>query len=260
MSKFHSIEYPKVRRDENVVDRYGDSSSPIEVKDPYRWLEDPDADETTEFVRQQNEISQKFLDEIPFREKFFEHLKDVFNIPKFSCPSKQANGKYYYFMNTGLQNQDVYYELDSLKKSTDEAKILIDPNLFSEDGTVAIQSLNFSYDGRILAYSVSDAGSDWSTISFLDIENRTKLDDVLQRTKFSSLRWTKDNRGIFYATYAGAFDEKTSNNDEKTKIEVNRTDIQEVYFHRLGTSRSSDVCLARCTDELDGTFLFCHYF
>lgn len=254
MSQFRPIEYPKIRRDESVADRYGRPSSPIEVKDPYRWLEDPDSEETAQFVREQNEISQKFLEEIPYREKFFEHLKNVFNIPKYSCPSKQANGKYYYFMNTGLQNQDVYYELDSLSKSTDEAKVLIDPNLFSEDGTVAIQSLNFSYDGRTLAYSVSDAGSDWSTIYFLDVDKRTKLDDVLQRTKFSSLRWTKDNRGIFYTTYAGAFDENAPKDEEKTKIEVGRTDIQEVYFHRLGTPRSTDVCLARCADELDGHF------
>ncbi len=114
--------------------------------------------------------------------------------------------------------------------------------------------------------SVSDAGSDWSTIYFMDIASRQKLDDVILRTKFSSLRWTKDNRGIFYATYAGAL-ENGSNasiaNDKKkekenevasTTIEVTRTDIQEVYFHRLGTPRSSDVCLARCTDELDGHF------
>jgi prolyl oligopeptidase len=164
-------------------------------------------------------------------------------------------------MNTGLQNQDVFYELDSLSQSTDQAKILLDPNTFSEDGTVAIQSLNFSFDGKTMCYSVSDAGSDWSTIYFMDVASRTKLDDVIIRTKFSSLRWTTDNRGIFYATYAGALDNTPSNNDsttstdkknkdEEEKIEVTRTDIQEVYFHRLGTPRSSDICLARCIDDL----------
>jgi prolyl oligopeptidase len=257
-----TITYPSIRRDPSVTDSYGDkSSSAVTINDPYRWLEDPDSEETTQFVSDQNVISQDYLKQIPYRTKFFEHLKEVFNIPKFSCPSKQPNGKYYYFMNTGLQNQDVYYELDSLSQSTDQAKILLDPNTFSEDGTVAIQSLNFSFDGKTMCYSVSDAGSDWSTIYFMDVASRTKLDDVIIRTKFSSLRWTTDNRGIFYATYAGALDNTPSNNDsttstdkknkdEEEKIEVTRTDIQEVYFHRLGTPRSSDICLARCIDDL----------
>jgi prolyl oligopeptidase len=145
-----TITYPSIRRDPSVLDSYGDKSS--SVNDPYRWLEDPDSEETTQFVRDQNVISQAYLQQIPYRTKFFEHLKEVFNIPKYSCPSKQPNGKYYYFMNTGLQNQDVYYELDSLTKSTDQAQILIDPNTFSEDGTIAISSLNFSFDGKTLCY------------------------------------------------------------------------------------------------------------
>jgi prolyl oligopeptidase len=148
-----AITYPSIRRDPSVLDSYIDkSSSTITVNDPYRWLEDPDSEETAQFVSDQNLISQTYLEKIPYRTKFFEHLKDVFNIPKFSCPTKQANGKYYYFMNTGLQHQDVYYELDSLTKSTDQAQILLDPNTFSEDGTVAIHSLNFSFDGKILCY------------------------------------------------------------------------------------------------------------
>ena len=148
-----TITYPSIRRDPTVSDAYGDQSTLITtVNDAYRWLEDPDSEETVRFVKDQNEISQAYLEKISYRKKFFEHLKDVFNIPKFSCPSKQNNGKYYYFMNTGLQNQDVYYELDSLTQSFDQAKVLIDPNTFSEDGTVAISSLNFSFDGKILCY------------------------------------------------------------------------------------------------------------
>ncbi|CAF1361850.1 unnamed protein product [Rotaria magnacalcarata] len=277
-----NIKYPTIRRDPTVSDIYGDkSSSPITVNDPYRWLEDPDSEETASFVAEQNVISQAYLNNISYRTQFFEHLKEVFNIPKFSCPSKQPNGKYYYFMNTGLQHQDVYYELDSLSKSTEQAQVLIDPNTFSEDGTVAIQSINFSYDGKTLCYSVSDAGSDWSTIYFMDVATRNKLNDVIIRTKFSSLRWTTDNQGIFYSTYAGALDNVTSIKDSShsteketktaedkdiqkkeeaanevvpTTIEVTRTDIQEVYFHRLGTPRSSDICLARCTDDLNEHF------
>ncbi|CAF5035250.1 unnamed protein product [Rotaria sp. Silwood1] len=273
-----TIKYPLIRRDQSVLDSYCvKSSSTVTINDPYRWLEDPDSEETAQFVTEQNLISQAYLNKIPYRTKFFEHLKEVYNIPKFSCPSKQPNGKYYYTMNTGLQNQDVYYELDSLLKSTDQAQILIDPNTFSEDGTVAIQSMNFSYDGKILCYSVSDAGSDWSTIYFMDIATRNKLDDVIIRTKFSSLSWTTDNRGIFYTTYAGALNntnltnstknenkieenkdikkqDETTNEVAPTTIEVTRNDIQEVYFHRLGTPRSSDICLARCTDDLDEHF------
>ncbi|CAF1183506.1 unnamed protein product [Adineta steineri] len=258
-----TITYPSVRRDPTVLDTYIDkSSSTITINDAYRWLEDPDSKETIEFVSQQNVISEDYLNKIPYRTKFFEHLKELFNIPKFSCPSKQPNGKYYYFMNTGLQNQDIYYELDSLKKSTDESQILLDPNTFSKDGTVAIQSLNFSYDGKTFCYSVSDAGSDWSTIYFMDVASRKKLDDVIIRTRSSSLRWTTDNCGIFYATYAGALDNITSDNDSSTStnngeknvetgIEVTRTGAQEIYFHRIGTPRSSDICIARCVDDLN---------
>ena len=213
-----NITYPTIRRDPSVSDSYGDKSSETIVNDPYRWLEDPDSEETGQFVKDQNVISQDYLQKIPYRTKFFEHLKEVFNIPKFSCPSKQPNGKYYYYMNTGLQNQDVLYELDSLTKPTDQAQVLIDPNKFSEDGTVAISSANFSYDGKTLCYSVSDAGSDWSTIYFMDVATRQKLDDVIVRTKFSSLRWTTDNRGIFYATYAGALE----NDDKKETDTVNK--------------------------------------
>ncbi|CAF1415204.1 unnamed protein product [Rotaria sordida] len=269
----YPITYPSVRRDPSVSDTYCDkSSSSVIVNDPYRWLEDPDSEETTQFVSEQSIISQDYLNRIPYRTKFFEHLKEVFNIPKFSCPSKQPNGKYYYFMNTGLQNQDVYYELDSLSKSTDQAQILIDPNKFSEDGTVAIQSVNFSHDGKIFCYSVSDAGSDWSTIYFMDVASRNKLDDIIIRTRFSSLHWTTDNRGIFYATYADALKNTTANSTKKenkteedkdettnavepTTIEVTRIDTQEIYFHRLGTPRSSDICIARCIDDLNE-----HYF
>ncbi|CAF1270240.1 unnamed protein product [Rotaria sordida] len=269
----YPITYPSVRRDLSVSDTYCDkSSSSVIVNDPYRWLEDPDSEETTQFVSEQNIISQDYLNRIPYRTKFFEHLKEVFNIPKFSCPSKQPNGKYYYFMNTGLQNQDAYYELDSLSKSTDQAQILIDPNQFSEDGTVAIQSINFSHDGKIFCYSVSDAGSDWSTIYFMDVASRNKLDDIIIRTRSSSLQWTTDNRGIFYATYADALKNTTANSTKKenkteedkdettnevepTTIEVTRTDTQEIYFHRLGTPRSSDICIARCIDDLNE-----HYF
>ena len=148
-----NITYPTIRRDPTVLDTYGDkSSSSVSINDAYRWLEDPDSEETAQFVSDQNVISQAYLEKIPYRTKFFEHLKEVFNIPKFSCPSKQPNGKYYYFMNTGLQNQDVFYELDSLSKSTDEAQVLIDPNTFSEDGSVSIGSLNFSFDGKTLCY------------------------------------------------------------------------------------------------------------
>jgi prolyl oligopeptidase len=148
-----NITYPTIRRDPTVLDTYGDkSSSSVSINDAYRWLEDPDSEETTQFVSDQNVISKAYLDKIPYRTKFFEHLKEVFNIPKFSCPLKQPNGKYYYYMNTGLQNQDVYYELDSLSKSTDEAQVLIDPNTFSEDGSVSIGSLNFSFDGKTLCY------------------------------------------------------------------------------------------------------------
>jgi len=142
------ISYPTIRRDTTVSDKYTD----LTVEDPYRWLEDPDSDETGRFVSDQNVISQEYLKQIPYREKFFEHLKEVFNIPKFSCPSKQANGKYYFFKNTGLQNQDVYYEFNSLTDSDDDLKVLIDPNTFSADGTVAIQSLNFSFDGKTFCY------------------------------------------------------------------------------------------------------------
>ncbi|CAF0797753.1 unnamed protein product [Didymodactylos carnosus] len=256
MSVTDPIHYSQIRRDDNVIDDYHST----QIHDPYRWLEDPGSVETEEFVRAQNVISQKYLKSIPYREKFCEHLKQVFNIPKFSCPSKYA-GKYYYHMNTGLQNQDIFYELDSLDKSTDEAQIILDPNTFSEDGTVAIQSMSFSDDGKTICYAVSDAGSDWSTVYFLDVASRKKHADVLERTKFSSLAWTMDNKGIFYRTYQDA--RQNSEQEEKNeiingvtsrKIEIERTDVQEIYYHRLGTPRGEDICVVRCEKDLSDYF------
>lgn len=224
-----SFSYPDARRDETCVDDYHSHK----VTDHYRWLEDPDSKETKKFVDAQNAVTIPFLEKCPIRQKLHDRIKELWDYPKFGCPMKHGL-HYFYYHNTGLQNQSVLYIQDSLEA---EAREFLDPNKLSEEGTVAISGSAFSEDGRYFAYGLSDAGSDWITMRFRDTNTGCDLDDVLKNVKFSSMSWTHDHKGIFYNQYPeqdGKSDgtETTSNLDQK------------LYYHRLGTPQSEDVLCA----------------
>lgn len=192
-------QYPEVRRDEQVIDDFHG----ISIPDPYRWLEDPDSEETNAFVNAQNKLTASVLEQCPSRSQFKQLFEELYNYERFGVPFRKGD-RYYYSHNTGLQAQNVIYTLNSLDDP--EPKFFIDPNKLSEDGTVALMQYAFSDNGNLVAMTFSSGGSDWRTVSVSQIDQatgeRTELPDKLEHVKFSSLAWTHDNLGFFYNSYA----------------------------------------------------------
>lgn len=227
------IEYPTPRRCDCTENIHGH-----EVPDPYRWMEDPDGEETKQFVEEQNSITMPYLEKCCVRKVFHETLVDLFNFPKQGCPFKRGD-KFYYDYNSGLQNQYVLYQQDSPE---DAGEVLLDPNTFSEDGTVSVGSKSFSKDGQLLAYTVSVSGSDWKTIKFMRTDTKVELEDVLHDVKFSCISWTHDHKGLFYNRYP-----KASTKDLGT--ETNSNVHQKLYYHKLGTSQEEDILCLELPDQ-----------
>ncbi|MBK8955920.1 MAG: S9 family peptidase [Saprospiraceae bacterium] len=212
--------YPDTRMD-TISDNYFGNSVP----DPYRWLEDDRSDETADWVKRQNELTFSYLDKIPFREALKQRMEQFFNYARVSTPVKKS-GHYYFFKNNGLQNQDVLFGTDSLGK---EPRLIIDPNLFSKDGTSSMSGYSFSKDGKYMAFQVSDGGSDWNKILVLDLEKNEVLNDTIRWVKFSNAEWRGD--GFYYSCYP---------TPEGENIYSAKNEFHSVYFHKIGTSQSED--------------------
>jgi prolyl oligopeptidase len=216
--------YPETRR-EDVVDVYHGETVP----DPYRWLE-ADARHSPEvaaWVAAQNEVTRRYLDAIPERSAIRERLTALWNYERYSPPAKKG-GRYFFSKNDGLQNQAVVYVQESLEG---EPRVLIDPNTWSEDGTVSLGGMSVSDDGRYAAYGVSTAGSDWRTWRVIDVDTGTVLADELQWTKAWGVAWTRDGKGFFYTRY----DEPAAGTEF-----VASAQNQRLCYHRLGTPQSED--------------------
>ncbi|GBF88266.1 prolyl endopeptidase [Raphidocelis subcapitata] len=221
--------YPKVRRDESVVEKLHG----VEVADPYRWLEDPDSEETQKFVEAQNELTNEVLAACDTRDKFKALFTDLYNYPKYGTPFKKGS-RYFYYSNSGLQQQFVLFTQAALDA---EPSVLLDPNTLSEDGTVALRDASFSEDGTLLAYQLSSGGSDWARIQVLRIGADgapEQLPDRLEYVKFSCLAWTHDGLGFFYNRYKEP--EKAADLGTETE---SATD-QQLCYHVLGTTQSAD--------------------
>ncbi|KAK7907701.1 hypothetical protein WMY93_016313 [Mugilogobius chulae] len=229
-----SFQYPQAFRDEAVIDSYHGEK----VADPYSWLEDPDSEKTQAFVTAQNQLTLPFLEQCEVRELFKERMTELYDYPKYSCPFKRGS-RYFHFYNTGLQNQSVLYVQENLEA---EPKVFLDPNTFSEDGTVALRGYAFSEDGEYLAYGTSASGSDWVEIRFLRVEGAAPLDDRLERVKFSCMSWTHDGKGLFYNSYP---DQEGKSDGTETSTNL----FQKLYYHVLGTPQSEDVLCAEFPDH-----------
>jgi prolyl oligopeptidase len=221
--------YPETRKGATVDDYHG-----TQVKDPYRWLEQDTAQAVAEWVVEQNKVTQNYLSQIPYRDKIKARYADLFNYEKLGSPFKR--GPYYFFYkNNGLQNQSVIYVQEGLEGTPE---VFIDPNALSAEGTTAINLLGFSPDHRFVAYSQSNAGSDWQTIYVMDIKTKQKLADELKWVKFSGASW--DSQGFYYSKYPAP----------KDGLELSATnDFHSVYYHKLGTPQSEDVLVFDNKDE-----------
>ncbi len=218
-----------------------DEYNGVQVPDPYRWLEDPDSDETKVWVEAQNEVTFSYLNEIPLREQIKQRLTKLWDFEKYGIPFKEGD-RYFYFKNDGLQNQSVLYTLTTLDA---EPKVLLDPNTLSEDGTVALSGLSISENGELLAYGLSTSGSDWQEWKVRDVETGVDLPDHLKWIKFSGASWSYDNHGFFYSRY----DEP----NEATKLEdVNY--FQKLFYHQLGKPQSEDVLIYERSDQKEWGF------
>jgi prolyl oligopeptidase len=227
------LSYPATRRVDHVDEYHG-----VTVADPYRWLEADvrTSPEVAAWVVQQNQVTEAYLKEIPQREALKKRLTELWNYERTTAPRKVA-GKYYYSKNDGLQNQSVLYVADSLDG---EAKVVLDPNTWSKDGTIALGATYFSDDGRYLAYSVQEAGSDWSQFKVLDLAAGNLLADEIRWVKFSGAAWTKDGQGFFYSRY-----DEPRPGEKFQSLNLN----QKVFYHRVGTPQCEDVLVYARPDQ-----------
>jgi len=230
-----NLEYPSTPTVDVVDDYHG-----VKVADPYRWLEELDSAQTTEWVRAQNEVTSKYLAQIPERERIRQRLTRLWDFEKYGIPFKQG-GRYFYSRNDGLQPQSVVYVSESLEG---EARVLVDPNKLAADGTIALAGLSISDDGRLAAYGISSGGSDWVTYRVRDVDTGEDLPDEIKWTKFSGAAWTKDNRGFFYSR----FDEPSGNE----LGDVNY--YHKLYYHRIGTPQTADELVYHRPDQKEWEF------
>ncbi len=231
-----SLQYPETQTIEKFDNYHG-----IKVKDPYRWLEDPDSPDTRAWVEAQNEVTFQFLEQIPERKTIKERLTELWDYEKYGIPIKKGN-RYFYFKNDGLQNQSVLYTLTDLEE---EARVLLDPNQFSEDGTIALSGIAISDNGQLLAYGISKSGSDWQEWKVRNVETGEDFSDHLQWIKFSGATWTKDHQGFFY----GGYDAPA---EGKQLEEANY--YQKLYYHRLGTDQAEDILIYERPDKKEWMF------
>ena len=230
------IDYPTAKKVDQTDDYHG-----TKIADPYRWLENPDAPQSREWIEAQNKLTFGFLAQIPERQQLKERLTKLWNYEKYSAPFKESK-RYFYYKNDGLQNQNVLYTTDSLESAP---RVLLDPNMLSQNGTVALSGTAISEDGKLLAYSLSSAGSDWQEWKVRDVLTGKDLDDHLKWSKFSGAAWTPDNKGFYYSRY----DEP----NEKTKLE-DANYFQKLYYHRIGTKQSADALIYERKDQKEWGF------
>lgn len=215
------ITYPETRKGDIVDDYFG-----TEVPDPYRWLEDDNAPEVKEWVKQQNKVTFGYLENILFRDNMRQRLTDLFDYPKYSSPFR-AGEYYFFYKNEGLQNQSVIYIQKGLEG---EPEVFIDPNLLSPDGTIRIYLVGFSEDDKYVTYSRSEAGSDWQELRVKEIETKKDLDDRIRWVKFSGASWYGD--GFFYSGF-----DKPEEGEELSA----QSKYQKVLYHKLGDTQEKDV-------------------
>lgn len=221
MSVAAQVTYPKTAK-KTITDHYFGTK----VDDPYRWLEDDNAADTKAWVIEENKVTNDYLSKIPFRNKIKNKLEELWNYPKYGAPFRKG-GYYYFYKNDGLQNQSVLYRAKNL---TDEPEVFLDPNTLSKEGLAALGSVSFSKSGKLVAYSVSKAGSDWTEIFVMDAATKKLLSDKIEWSKFGGASW-KDDEGFYYSAY--------NKPDESSKLSK-KNEFQKVFYHKIGDKQEND--------------------
>jgi len=215
-----NMDYPETKKVDHVDTYFG-----IDVPDPYRWLEDDRSKETGAWVKAQNEVTFSYLNKIPYRDKIKTRLEGLYNYERVYAPKKHGEWNYFY-KNDGLQNQNVLYRV-KLDGSGEE--VFLDPNKFKEDGTISLASTSFTKDGSLIAYLISEGGSDWRKAIVMNTATKEIVEDTLKNVKFSGLAW-KGTEGFYYSSY-----------DKPEGSELSEiTQMHKVYYHTLGTLQSED--------------------
>jgi prolyl oligopeptidase len=213
------INYPETKKIDHVDSYFGEK-----MNDPYRWLEDDRSAETEAWVKTQNVLTYGYLEQIPYRNQLKTRMEQLWNYEKISAPFKEGDFTYYY-KNNGLQNQSVLYRKDKAGKE----EIFLDPNTFSKDGTTSLGGINFSKDGSLVAYAISEGGSDWRKIIVMEAKTKKIIGDTIVDVKFSGVSWYK-NEGFYYSSY-----------DKPVGSELSaKTDQHKLYYHKLNTPQKSD--------------------
>ncbi len=213
------INYPETKKIDHVDTYFGEK-----INDPYRWLEDDRSAETEAWVKAQNVVTYGYLEQIPYRNQLKSRMEKLWNYEKISAPFKEGDYTYYY-KNNGLQNQSVLYRKDKSGKE----EIFLDPNTFSKDGTTSLGGLNFSKDGSLVAYSISEGGSDWRKVIVMEAKSKKIIGDTIVDVKFSGVSWYK-NEGFYYSSY-----------DKPVGSELSaKTEQHKLYYHKLNTSQKTD--------------------
>jgi len=213
------INYPETKKIDHVDTYFGEN-----ITDPYRWLEDDRSAETEAWVKAQNVVTYGYLEQIPYRNQLKSRMEKLWNYEKISAPFKEGDFTYYY-KNNGLQNQSVLYRKDKAGKE----EIFLDPNTFSKDGTTSLGGLNFTKDGSLVAYAISEGGSDWRKVIVMEAKTKKIIGDTIVDVKFSGVSWYK-NEGFYYSSY-----------DKPVGSELSaKTDQHKLYYHKLNTSQKND--------------------
>ncbi|WP_276133761.1 prolyl oligopeptidase family serine peptidase [Polluticoccus soli] len=212
--------YPETKMGTQVDEFFG-----TKVNDPYRWLEDDRSAETADWVKRQNDVTNAYLAQIPFRDNIKTRLTELWNYEKYSAPFKEG-GYTYFYKNDGLQNQSVLYR----QKGSEAPEVFLDPNKFSKDGTTSLAGVDFTKDGSMCAFQISEGGSDWRKVIVLDTRTKKRLDDTLMDVKFSGLSW-RGNEGFYYSSY---------DKPKEGSALSGKTQYHKLFFHKLGTAQSKD--------------------
>lgn len=216
------VKYPIAQKDSTVKDIYFGTT----VADPYRWMENDTSAQTNAWVKAENEVTDAYLASIPFLQSIQSRLKELWNYDKYSAPFKEGDYNYY-SKKTGLQNQSIIYRQ---KEGQKEPEVFLDPNTFSVNGTTSLAGMNFSADGSLCGYQISEGGSDWRKLIILNAITKEQIGDTLMDIKFSNVAW-KNNEGFYYSSY--------DKPKEGSQL-AGKTDRHKLYYHRLGQPQSED--------------------